>query len=106
MRASTWRKRHGATPPEYCVVEFGFAPDLANAIRHRRDDDQPDMVGRAVPKNNWNTRTRARRYSASSIFAKAIVKSYLSQTQDIITTWRAMALTVAWQSRLGEPDTD
>ncbi len=47
-----------------------------NAIRHQRDDDQPDMVGRAYPsKITGNTRT-SKTIFRSSIFAKAIVKSY------------------------------
>ncbi len=50
---------------------------MANAIRHRRDDDQPDMVGRAgTLKITGNTRTRAKMIFRFEYFRQGTVKSY------------------------------
>ncbi len=48
------------------VVEFDLSDSPAAAIRHRRDDDQPDISGSSgTSKITGNTRMRARRYSRS-----------------------------------------
>ncbi len=52
---------------------------MANAIRHRRDDDNPTWwVGRYL-KNNWEYQDESKTIFRSVFFAKAIVKRATSQ---------------------------
>ncbi len=84
-----------ALPPNIRVVEFDGLI-CGNAIRHRRDDDQPDMVVERYSKITGNTRTRARRYSVE-YFRQGNRQEPRARTQDDHMTWRVMALTVAQQ---------
>ncbi len=78
-----------------------------NAIRHRCAMMTNPTCRSSGTKNNWEYQDESSTIFRSSIFAKAIVKSYEpDDARRPATTWRVMALTVAWQQIGRTPDTD
>ncbi len=93
-------------PPNIRVVEFDLSGFMANAIRHRRDEDQPDMVGPDTSRQSgnilWTSKTIFVEY-----FRQGNVKS--SESQGRKTTGYDVARDGVDRSvaAIGEnPDTD